>query len=76
MGVEPTVQAEDTEQSGHGLCATATYEYEAAEEGEVGFAEGDLIEDIEQLDEGWWSGRNRRTEEQGLFPSNYVELVQ
>lgn len=60
---------------GQGLCAIAVYEYEAAEEGEVGFAEGDLIESIDQIDEGWWSGTNPQGET-GLFPSNYVEVVQ
>lgn len=53
----------------NGLCATAIYEYEVAEEGEIGFAEGETIEEIEQIDEGWWKGKNARGEE-GLFPAN------
>lgn len=59
---------------GKGQCATAVYEYEAAEEGEIGFAEGETVTAIDQIDEGWWKGTNARGEE-GLFPSNYVELV-
>lgn len=71
--VDPT-HASATAPSGKGQCATAIYDYEAAEEGEIGFAEGELIEEIDQIDEGWWKGTNARGEE-GLFPANYVELV-
>lgn len=53
---------------GQGLCATALYEYEAAEEGEIGFAESEMIQDIEQVDEGWWSGTAGG--QSGLFPAN------
>ncbi|BFZ53665.1 actin binding protein [Savitreella phatthalungensis] len=56
-----------------GQTAIAQYGYDAAEEGEISFAEGDTITHIEQLDEGWWQGRNSAGEE-GLFPANYVEL--
>lgn len=30
--------------------------------------EGELIEQIEQLDEGWWSGVGANGTKQGLFP--------
>ena len=73
-GVPSAQHAGETSQQGHGQCATAVYEYEAAEQGEIGFAEGEMIEEIDQVDEGWWKGKNVRGEE-GLFPSNYVELI-
>ena len=38
--------------------------------------EGELIEQIEQLDEGWWSGVGANGTKQGLFPANYVEIVE
>ena len=44
----------------------------AAEEGEISFDPGDIIENIEKVDEGWWIGSCRGA--RGLFPSNYVEL--
>jgi len=52
------------------MTATAVYEYEAGGDDELGFGEGDLIVNIEIIDEGWWRGEcNGRY---GLFPSNYV----
>ena len=56
-------------------------------QGELGFADGEILTQIEQLDEGnpvnsivadltgWWSGTNANGQS-GLFPSNYVELVE
>ncbi|OAX83426.1 hypothetical protein ACJ72_02205, partial [Emergomyces africanus] len=55
-----------------GRTATAQYDYEAAEDNELGFPEGARITNIEFPDEDWWHGEyNGRS---GLFPSNYVEL--
>lgn len=73
-----------------GKTARALYDYEAAEDNEIGFAEGELITQIEELDEGesvicgrrswadsagWWSGTNA-SGQAGLFPSNYCELIE
>lgn len=33
--------------------------------------EGELIEQIEQLDEGWWSGVAADGSKQGLFPGMF-----
>ncbi|KAI0348788.1 hypothetical protein OH77DRAFT_1371773, partial [Trametes cingulata] len=41
---------------GKGLCAIVQFSYEAQEDNEMDLVEGELIEEIEQLDEGWWSG--------------------
>lgn len=46
--------------------------YSLAADDEITFDPGDVITDIEQLDEGWWMGSCRG--HRGLFPSNYVEL--
>ncbi|KAM0286972.1 hypothetical protein ACHAQH_000657 [Verticillium albo-atrum] len=55
-----------------GRTATALFDYEAAEDNELGFRENDKITDIEFPDEDWWFGHLRG--KQGLFPANYVEL--
>ena len=38
--------------------------------------EGEVIEQIEQLDEGWWTGVGADGTKNGLFPANYVEVVE
>ena len=37
---------------GEGVCAVVLYDYEAEEENEMSLAEGETIEQIEQIDEG------------------------
>jgi hypothetical protein len=54
--------------------ATAEYDYEKDEDNEIAFSEGDLITEIEFVDEDWWSGKHSKTGESGLFPANYVKL--
>lgn len=49
--------------------AIALYDYEAAEDNELTFAEGDKIVDVEFASDEWWQGTNERTGEQGLFPA-------
>lgn len=53
----------------------ALYDYAAADEDEVSFADGDLIVDVQQIDEGWMFGRVERTGQQGMLPANYVEAI-
>ncbi|XP_072522761.1 LIM and SH3 domain protein 1-like [Salminus brasiliensis] len=53
----------------------AIYDYVAADEDEVSFADGDVILDVQQIDEGWMFGRVERTGKQGMLPSNYVEAI-
>ena len=62
-------------QSKGGQRAKVVYEYEATEDNEMDLIEDEIIHDIEQLDEGWWSGKARNGRE-GLFPANYVELIE
>ncbi len=40
---------------------------------EVTFDPGDIITNIEMVDEGWWSGEVNG--QRGLFPSNYAEII-
>ena len=59
---------------GSGKRALVQYDYEKAEDNELELKEGEYITNIEMVDEDWWMGQNPRGET-GLFPSNYVELV-
>ena len=43
-------------------------------EDEITFDPGDIITEIEELDEGWWRGRAVNGA-YGMFPANYVELI-
>jgi len=52
----------------------ALYDYTAADTDEVTFVEGDIIVDGEEIDAGWMTGTVKRTGENGMLPSNYVEL--
>jgi hypothetical protein len=60
-------------QGGHE--AIAQFDYEKAEENELELREGERVYNIDMVDEDWWMGENSRGEK-GLFPSNYVELVE
>lgn len=42
-------------------------------EDEISFDPDDIIEDIDEVDEGWWMGTCHG--QRGLFPANYVELI-
>ncbi|KAI2623021.1 hypothetical protein GGS26DRAFT_235197 [Hypomontagnella submonticulosa] len=57
-----------------GKRALIQYDYEKAEDNELELREGEYVTDIEMVDDDWWMGTNSRGET-GLFPSNYVELV-
>lgn len=57
-----------------GKTAIAEYDYKKEEDNEITFSQGDLIVDIEFVEEDWWSGRNSVTGEVGVFPGNFVAL--
>lgn len=57
------------------LSALVQFDYEKAEDNELELREGEHVTAIETVDENWWMGQNARGES-GLFPSNYVELIQ
>lgn len=56
-------------------CYRAMYSYTAAEADEVSLQEGDVISDVEPIDEGWVFGCNQRTGQRGMLPANYVRPV-
>ena len=51
------------------------YDYSAADEDEVSCQDGDVIVDVQVIDEGWMYGRVERTGNQGMLPANYVEAI-
>uniref|UniRef100_A0A671W2U2 LIM and SH3 domain protein 1 n=1 Tax=Sparus aurata TaxID=8175 RepID=A0A671W2U2_SPAAU len=53
----------------------AVYDYSAADEDEVSFVDGDVIVDVQQIDEGWMYGCVERTGQRGMLPANYVEAI-
>ncbi|KAK4101763.1 hypothetical protein N658DRAFT_54393 [Parathielavia hyrcaniae] len=57
-----------------GKKALVQYDYEKAEDNEIDLQEGEYVTSIEMVDDDWWMGTNGQGES-GLFPSNYVELV-
>uniref|UniRef100_A0A7N8WYX6 LIM and SH3 domain protein 1 n=1 Tax=Mastacembelus armatus TaxID=205130 RepID=A0A7N8WYX6_9TELE len=80
---EPTRQAAAGPPPSAGVCPPlsphkryrAVYDYSAADEDEVSFMDGDVIVDVQQIDEGWMYGRVERTGQQGMLPANYVEAI-
>ncbi|CAM1507310.1 Fc.00g069510.m01.CDS01 [Cosmosporella sp. VM-42] len=67
------VHADQQSQGGH--TAVVQYDYEKAEENEIDLIEGHYVTNIDMVDEDWWMGTNFKGES-GLFPSNYVEIVE
>ncbi|KAA3675239.1 uncharacterized protein DEA37_0005523 [Paragonimus westermani] len=53
----------------------AVYDYEAKEEDEVSFIEGDVILNGDPITDGWMYGTVQRTGQFGMLPSNYVEPI-
>ncbi|GEQ66882.1 hypothetical protein JCM33374_g545 [Metschnikowia sp. JCM 33374] len=70
----PSRQTNEPHVKSNGRSAIAEYDYEKEEDNEIGFSEGDLIVEIEFVDEDWWSGKHSVTGEVGVFPGNFVAL--
>lgn len=62
--------------SPRGVSAVVLFSYEAGEANEMSLVEGEVVVEIDQVDEGWWYGVSEDGKKQGLFPSNYVEVLQ
>ncbi|KAJ1669310.1 actin binding protein, partial [Coemansia sp. RSA 25] len=59
-----------------GPLARAVYDYDTEAEDELAFKEGDIIYSIDQLDPGWWAGESEDGMRHGLFPANFVEMIE
>jgi LIM and SH3 domain protein 1 len=53
----------------------AMYDYEAQDDDEVSFMDGDLIINVSSIDGGWMTGEVQRTGQVGMLPANYVQLA-
>jgi len=58
----------------YGICAVSLYDYQASDETEISFDPGQIITHIDQIDPGWWQGLGPDGT-YGLFPANYVEII-
>ena len=54
----------------HPAIDTIVYPTQAMEDNELPLIEGEMIEDIEPIDENWWSGTGAGGKS-GLFPGGY-----
>lgn len=74
---QSTVNSEDyttePEETNNQLTAVAQFDYTADDDDELTFTAGELITEVEKIDEGWWKGVCRN--KVGLFPSNFVALT-
>ncbi|KAJ5587952.1 uncharacterized protein N7459_003717 [Penicillium hispanicum] len=68
-------EATVSNQAEGGPRAVVQYDYDKAEDNEIELREGEFVTDIEMVDKDWWLGVNARGE-RGLFPGNYVEIVE
>ncbi len=65
----------DTTNSPTNLSARVLYDYDAQDDDEISLHVDDVVTNIQQIDEGWWTGTNPK-QRNGMFPSNYVELIE
>eukprot|EP01121_Diplochlamys_sp_Union-15-3_P015751 TRINITY_DN525_c0_g1_i7.p1 TRINITY_DN525_c0_g1~~TRINITY_DN525_c0_g1_i7.p1 ORF type:complete len:448 (-),score=108.04 TRINITY_DN525_c0_g1_i7:57-1400(-) len=50
------------------------YDYDATEDNELSFKEGEILVLIDKDETGWWEGR-KENGKVGIFPSNFVEII-
>ncbi|KAJ3172356.1 hypothetical protein HK101_011148, partial [Irineochytrium annulatum] len=52
------------------------YDFDAEGPGELTIRKGDIINLTVEIDEGWWEGELADGSGSGMFPSNYVEVIE
>jgi hypothetical protein len=55
--------------------AIGLFDFNATDPGDLGFSKGQVVTILGKAGGDWWKGRDTRGKE-GIFPSNYVEVVQ
>ncbi|KAI9802526.1 MAG: hypothetical protein M1833_001598 [Piccolia ochrophora] len=55
--------------------ASALYAYNATDAGDLALLPNDRIMVLEYVNAEWWKGRSERTGQEGIFPRNYVKVV-
>jgi hypothetical protein len=71
-GAQPVIPAPPPGRQ-QGIMYRALYDYEAQDQDEVSFNDGDNIIDAEIIDDGWIMGTIESTGQRGMIPFNYVE---
>ncbi|XP_035801092.2 nebulin isoform X6 [Amphiprion ocellaris] len=72
---QTTVSSIPSHPSTTGKTVRAMYDYAAADNDEVSFKDGDVIVNVQSIDEGWMYGTVQRTGKTGMLPANYVEAI-
>ncbi|XP_034043082.1 nebulin-like [Thalassophryne amazonica] len=72
---QTTVSSVPSHPSTTGKTVRAMYDYTAADSDEVSFKDGDVIINVQSIDEGWMYGTVQRTGKTGMLPANYVEAI-
>ncbi|KAK2850034.1 hypothetical protein Q7C36_008817, partial [Tachysurus vachellii] len=72
---QTTVSSVPSHPSTTGKTVRAMYDYAAADNDEVTFKDGDVIVNVQSIDEGWMYGTVQRTGKTGMLPANYVEAI-
>ncbi|XP_023265507.1 nebulin isoform X1 [Seriola lalandi dorsalis] len=72
---QTTVSSIPSHPSTTGKTVRAMYDYSAADNDEVSFKDGDVIVNVQAIDEGWMYGTVQRTGKTGMLPANYVEAI-
>ncbi|XP_020712991.1 uncharacterized protein LOC101456020 isoform X1 [Ceratitis capitata] len=58
-----------------GVSAIVEYDYEAKEPDELDLVKGALIHSVKQMPGGWWQGTLQSNGKTGMFPDNFVRVV-
>merc|ERR1719361_2371953 len=58
-----------------GECYQAIYDYDAQDDDEVSFRDGDLIINCVKIDDGWMCGTVHRSGQYGMLPANNVTTI-
>ncbi|XP_039611119.1 nebulin isoform X5 [Polypterus senegalus] len=72
---QTTVSSVPSHPSTAGRSFRAMYDYIGADGDEVSFKDGDVIMNVQAIDEGWMYGTVQRTGKTGMLPANYVEAI-
>ncbi|GAB1301073.1 CD2-associated protein [Apodemus speciosus] len=73
-GIQPHPQTKAIKKKTKKRQCKVLFEYSPQNEDELELAVGDIIDVIEEVEEGWWSGTLNN--KMGLFPSNFVKELE
>ena len=72
-GQQPYGQQQQQQQQSFGMQAIVQHTFEASRQGELSIYPGDVIENVVQAEQDWWSGELRG--QSGWFPANCVVMM-